>query len=109
MHRVLIGLFAGHLGDPFVHMRVLVFKSLLKFLACLEHGVPFLPVREAVVEYLAHVVEELVVGGVLVSVHLALHGGEVHWVLDFIKVVGHTVLRRLDWISEWSDESCPKA
>src|SRR3569833_1736183 len=74
-------------GEPLVHLAILLFKRLLKLLACTPHGMLLGPVRIANGEDLTHVGKELFLVCVLLSVHLRLHSAQVHGPLDLFEVV----------------------
>lgn len=90
-------------------MRELVFKCLLELLPCKPHWVSLLPVREAVVENLTYVCNELLVTSILLTIHLSLDRSKVHWSLDLIEVVRHAILDGFNSVSERADESGPES
>lgn len=93
---------------PLVHFPVLFLERLLELLTRMVHWIGGLPVCVAVTEHLVHVGEELLVGGIALGVHLGLHGGEIHGLLDLIKVVRYRIDDGVDWFLEWADKTSPE-
>lgn len=105
----LVGFITTHLGNPFVHVRKLVFERLLELLPRKPHWVSLLPIREAVIENLTYVCNELFVAGILLAIHLGLDRGKVHWSFDLLEVVRHAILHGFDSVSKRADESGPES
>lgn len=99
---------AIHLGEPLVHLGVLLQERLLELLARDIEGITRFPVSLAVAKYLIHVRQELFVACVLSSIHLCLHRAEVHGFGDLLEVVGDVIDDWINWILEGTNKTCPK-
>ena len=87
----------------------LLVEVVLEVLALGVDWIALLPVLVTVLEDLADVFLEFSGRGVLVSLHLALDGRQVHGSLDDFEIVGYVVGDRINWVLECLDKSSPVA
>lgn len=106
---ILMLLVSIHLGEPLVHLGVLLLEGLLKPLASRINGIASLPVSLAVAEDLVHVRQKLLVACILRLFHLCHHGTKIHGFGDLLEVVGDVVDNRVNWFLEGANEPRPKS
>lgn len=105
----LLALLASQLGDPFVHVRKLLFKRPLKPLARRPHGVALFPICEAVFKDLAHVSQEIFFSSILPLIHFQLDGAEVHRPRDFVEIIWHAVFDRINGFPKRPNQTSPES
>lgn len=100
---------ALHFCQPLIHLGVFVHERLLKLFTGGIDTISGLPVALAVSENLIHIGQKLFIAGILILVHLGLHGIEIHGLGDFVEVVRDIVDDRVNGLLEWADETCPES
>lgn len=87
----------------------LCIEVILKINTVLEDRIILCPILIAVLEDLTNISLELCRRSILMSVHLALDGAEVHGSLDDIEIIGDVVDGGINGVLEGSDEASPEA